>query len=327
MYFCIKSKLINTRLLIFILFLSCLVLSGCRENILFSSWRNQEITIDGKYKDWGATSTYYDEKTKIVLNLVNDADYLYVCLITRNREIEVKIMESGLILWFDRDNKKNKRFGIRFPIGLKKMGMSLEEEPKIDMDRDWRYQEDKSGLIDRNKERLRDKDFNKYLETVEGLQDKIEIIERMGKIQKKGALPKPLSENLDRKQFEKNRPGNFPLEDFQKAGSPELNLDQILKFGIEAKIGRENDYFVYELKIPLIKSNEHPFAISIKNGEPFSLGVEIAGIDVGGGIGKGMPPPGGGRPGKGPPGGPPGSMLGGGDKLHLWVTVALSSNL
>lgn len=327
MYFCIKSKLINTRSLLFILFLSCLVLSGCRENILFSSWHNQEITIDGKYKDWGATSTYYDEKTKVVLNLVNDADYLYVCLITRNREIEVKIMESGLILWFDRDNKKNKTFGIRFPIGLKKMGMSLEEKPKIDMDRDWRDQEDKSGLIDRNKEKLSDKDFNKHLEILEGLQEKIEIIERMGKIQKKGALPKPLSEKSDRKQFDKNRPDNFPPQDFQKGGPPEFTLDQILKFGIEAKLGREDDYFVYELKVPLAKSNEHPFAISIKNGEPFSLGVEIAGIDVGDGMGKGMPSSGGGRSGKGPPGEPPGSMLGGRDELRLWAIVVLSSNL
>jgi hypothetical protein len=317
MYFCKKSKLINTRLFLFILFLSCLVLSGCRENVLFSSWRNQKITIDGKYKDWGAINTYYDEKTKVVLNLVNDADYFCVCLITRNREIEVKIMESGLILWFDRDNKKNKTFGIRFPIGLKKMGMSLEEKPKLDMDRDWRDQEDKSGLIDRNKEKLRDKDFNKHLETLEGLQEKIEIIEKMGKIQKKCALPKPLSEKSD----------NLPPQDFQKGGPSDFTLDQILKFGIEAKADRENDYFVYELKVPLAKSNEHPFAISIKNGEPFSLGVEIAGIDVGDGIDKGMPSPGGGRPGKGPPGGHPGSMSGGRDELHLWATVVLSSNL
>jgi len=327
MYSCIKSKLINTRSLLFILFLSCLILSGCRENVIFSSWRNQEVTIDGKYKDWGATITYYDEKTKVVLNLVNDADYLYVCLITRNREIEAKIMESGLILWFDRDNKKNKVFGIRFPIGLKKMGMSLEEKPKLDMDRDWRDQEDKSGLIDRNKEKLRDKDFNKYLETLEGLQDKIEVIEKMGKIQKKGALPKPLSEKSDRKQFDKNGPGDFPPQDFQKGGPPEFTLDQALKFGIEAKVGRENDYFVYELKVPLAKSNEHLYAINVKNYEPFGLGVEIAGIDVGGGMGRDMPPPpGGGRPGKGP-GRPSGSMLGGRDQLRLWTTVVVSSNL
>jgi hypothetical protein len=303
-----------------------LVVSGCRENTLFSSWRSQEISIDGKYKDWGTNSTYYDEKTKIVLNLVNDTDYLYVCLITRNREIEVKIMESGLILWFDRDNKKNRAFGIRFPIGLRKLGMSLEEKPKIDIERDWRYQEDKSGLIDRNKERLSDKDFNKHLETLEGLQDKIEIIERIGKIRKKGALPKSLPEKSDRKQFEKNRPGNSLPQDFQKAGPPEFTLDQASKFGIEAKAGRENDYFVYELKVPLAKSSEHPFAINIKNDEPFSLGIEIAGIEVGSGMGRDMPPPGGGRPGKGP-GGPSGGILGGRNEFNLWATVVLSSNL
>lgn len=323
MNFCIKTKQMGTGFFLFILFLSSLVFSGCRENILFSSWRDHQIAIDGKYKDWGATTTYYDERTKVILNLINDADYLYVCLITRNREIETKIIESGLILWLDSNNKKNKAFGIRFPVGLKKMGMSLEEGPKMDMDRDWRDQEDKSGLIDRNKERLRDKDFNKHLETVESLQDKIEIVERMGTIQKKGVLPKPLSEKSDRKQFEKNKSVNFPPEDSLKVVPLELTLDQALKFGIEARVGRENDYFVYELKVPLVKSNEHPFTIGIKDNEPFSIGIEIAGIDIRDGKGTDMS-----LPGRGGPGGvSPKSMFGDRDELRLWVTVMLSSGL
>jgi len=135
-----------------IFFLFCLVFLGCGKPTLFSPWRDHEIIIDGKYKDWGTSTTYYDEKAKVVLNLANDADYMYVCMISRNREIETQVMESGFVVWFDPDGGKNKLFGIHFPIGLKRMGMSIEEKGKRDMTRDWQDQEDKSGLIDREKE-------------------------------------------------------------------------------------------------------------------------------------------------------------------------------
>ncbi|MFH1440993.1 MAG: hypothetical protein ABIH18_02990 [Candidatus Omnitrophota bacterium] len=253
-------------ILFFLPVLLCLTLFGCSENNLFSTWRGREINIDGKYTDWNETTIYYDEKTKVVFNLVNDADYLYVCLISRNREIETEIMESGFTMWFDPDGGKKKVFGISFPIGLRRMGMSIEDEKNRDISRDWREQEDRGGLIDRDKERLTDNNFNKRLETLEGLQSKLEILIK----------------------------NNKPLE---------LSLEEAGKLGIEAKVGRENDYFVYELKVPLVKSTEHIYAIEIKEGIPIGLGLEAEG----------------GRPRRRE------SMFGSANELKLWFTVALFS--
>lgn len=91
-----------------LLALLCLSSSGCSKTILFSAWRDRPINIDGKYTDWNKSTAYYDEKTKVVLSLANDAGYLYICLISRNREIETKIMESGLTIWFDPDGGKKR---------------------------------------------------------------------------------------------------------------------------------------------------------------------------------------------------------------------------
>ena len=291
-----KVKLINT--LFSSLVLLCLTSFGCGKTVLLSTWRYRPITIDGKYTDWDKSTAYYDETTKAVLNLANDAEYLYICLISRNREIETNIMEAGLTAWFDPDGGQKKEIGIRFPIG----GLSIDDE-KRDISRDWQDQEDKSGLIDREKERLVDKSFNKRLETLEGLQEKLEIVRGGVDVKGKKKWPKPRGSGSAPGDIGMNKP-------------VELSLEEAGKFGIEAKVGRENDYFVYELKVPLTKSAEHIYAMEVKKDKPIGLGLEVGGFNADipyDAMGDRMPPRRDRRE----------STLGTVNTLKLWFSVAL----
>lgn len=298
------KKIRHINITLFLLAASLLIFSGCNKPNLFSVWRNNEITIDGKYSDWEKSTAYYDEKTKVAINIANDNDYLYICLITRNRELETQIMEAGFVAWFDATGGEGKVFGIRFPTGLREIGISLSEEEK-DQTKNWEDQIDKSELIDKDKERFRDKNFNKRLEKFEGLQEKIEIIET-GSLKDKNNQSKPVPPPHPEKPM-----GDMP----PKPGPAELSLEQAKGMGIEAKVGRENDYFVYELKVPLKKSDKHPFAIGVEPIAQIGLGLETSM----GGMGM-MPggPPGGGRGGM-----PPG--MGSRNKFQLWATVVLVS--
>ncbi|MFA5144462.1 MAG: hypothetical protein WC723_00420 [Candidatus Omnitrophota bacterium] len=303
-------------LLPILLLFICLVLSGCGSGLeLNSDWRLRQIAIDGKYTDWAGTGSYYNEKEKVLINLLNDNDYLYICLITRNRGIETKIMESGFTAWFDPGAGKNKVFGIRFPAGLKRMGMSIEDK-KRDASLDWRDQEDKSGLIDREKERWRDKDFNKRLQTLEGLQGKLEIISGPAEPKDKYKHRRPPSGEAGKEGHAlEKREG--PPGSFFNDGRPmkELSLEEAEKLGIEAKVGQENDYFVYELKVPLTKSMKHPYAIETKAGKQIGLGLEISmsGMDIAGKDG-----------GRAAPGGLMGLDISPEEGFQLWATVTLS---
>jgi len=296
--------------------------SGCGKSNLLSRWREREIRVDGKYSDWSESTAYYDEKSKSVLNLINDTDYLYICLISRNRAIETKIMESGLTIWFDPDGWGKKVFGIRFPIGLKRMGIPLVEEEKIDISRDWQDQEDKSALIDREKGRLMDKNFNKRLETLEGLQERLEIIRGGVDLKGKDKPSRPPAGELDKRDIMKDK--DIAPGEMRKNSPLELSLEEAGKFGIEVKVGRENDYFVYELKVPLMKSTEHIYAIEAKKGEPIGLGLEAGNFSAdmsGNAMGDRVPPAGGRIPGERE------GMFSREDKLKLWFAVTLSSEL
>jgi len=305
-----------------LLVLLCLTSFGCSKTILFSAWRDRPINIDGKYTDWNKSTAYYDENTKVVLNLVNDAGYLYICLISRNRAIENKIMESGLTIWFDHDGGQKKEFGIRFPIGLRRMGMSIDDEEKRDISRDWQDQEDKSGLIDREKERLMDKNFNKRLGTLEGLQEKLEIVRGGVDFKGKNKRLKPPAAGVGKKDVMKDK--SITPGDIRMNKPVELSLEEAGKFGIEAKVGRENDYFVYEIKVPLMKSSEHIYAIEVKKGQPIGLGLEAGNFSadmLANAMGDQKPP----RRDRIPE--ERETMFGSPNKLKLWFSVALSSEL
>ncbi len=100
-------------------------ISGCSRLELASHWRTGQVKIDGQNSEWEGLLTPLDDKLTSV-GLVNDSSYLYIGLITANRDLARQIMRRGLTLWFDRDGGKKKAFGIRFPLGYEGYAPSLD---------------------------------------------------------------------------------------------------------------------------------------------------------------------------------------------------------
>lgn len=103
--------------------------------------------------------------------------------------------------------------------------------------------------------------------------------------------------------------------------------------GIDVAMSFSSGKLVYELKIPLMSRSDRPYAINVRPGSSFGIGIETSPRrDMGqsprrktGGMRR---PPGGGNPGMGGRGGM-GQMPGGGrpgmpKNLKLWLSVSLS---
>jgi hypothetical protein len=93
------------------------LLAGCSSIVLESRWREGQTTIDGVGAAWRDTLVLLDDK-KTFLGLLNDNDYLYIRIVTTNRDFEGQIVRQGLTWWFDRDGGEKKQFGVRFPLGI-----------------------------------------------------------------------------------------------------------------------------------------------------------------------------------------------------------------
>ena len=114
-----KSSLTITLALFFLL-----SLGGCGgTEALQSASLDREITVDGAVEDWQGALTPI-EKKNLSLGLLNDGDYLYVALVSRDRQLINQIMGRGFTVWFDAGGGKAKTFGIRFPLGLLASGFS-----------------------------------------------------------------------------------------------------------------------------------------------------------------------------------------------------------
>lgn len=83
---------------------------------LSSRWRDREIVIDGKSSEWEGTFVAI-EKPSVVIGMMNDAEFLYICLIPQSRDVRAQMLHSGFTLWFDPAGGKENVFGIGFPLG------------------------------------------------------------------------------------------------------------------------------------------------------------------------------------------------------------------
>ena len=107
------------------LFIVTSLQTGCGGKLeLASQSLDRKIKVDGQHGDWEGAMTFM-EKENVSVGLFNDDEFVYVCLVSGDRQIRSQIMNLGLTLWFDPKGGKNKTFGIRFPLGLQEFGMPL----------------------------------------------------------------------------------------------------------------------------------------------------------------------------------------------------------
>ena len=94
----------------FLLFLP-LILSGCSSSVQIQSSYNDKIVVDGKYEEWGTALRSVDDKN-IAAGFANDKNFLYLCLVTSDRNAVRKILMNGLTVWIGSSRGK---IGIKYP--------------------------------------------------------------------------------------------------------------------------------------------------------------------------------------------------------------------
>jgi hypothetical protein len=78
----------------------------------------RQIIVDGKADDW-AGQLFVVGGQKVSLGILNDRDYLYVCVRTDDGAMRRQILRSGLVVWFDPQGGKRKALGIKYPVGMR----------------------------------------------------------------------------------------------------------------------------------------------------------------------------------------------------------------
>ena len=88
-----------------------MIISGCSSSVKVQSSYNDKIVIDGKHDDWG-TALRTVEEGNIAFGFVNDKDFLYLSMVTSDRNAVRKVLMNGLTVWISSSEGK---IGIKYP--------------------------------------------------------------------------------------------------------------------------------------------------------------------------------------------------------------------
>ena len=248
-----------------------LLYSSCGSVELQSHWQESVVTIDGVNQEWNDEASFLEDPG-VAISVSNDAEYIYVCLMTSKRSVQRQVMSQGLIVWFDGGNDKTKDFGIKFPLGISEAG---DVRPDREPGRPGEAGEPEPG-------------------------------ERPG--DRRGAGPGDGQKMFD-EMFDAGiaRQSEFDVIGPAGAGVRRVEFGEIKR--IEVKAGRSRGTFVYELKVPLHSEGDDFYAVNSNAGDVIDVCLESPEIDreaMRERWGGGRPPGGMGGPGGGT-GGPGGT--------------------
>ena len=96
---------------------ACLMAMGCGSVRLDSRWLDREIAVDGDDNEWRDAKLYVKD-WPIEVGVLNDSEYLYLCMTTADRDLQTEVLMRGFELWIDPGGGRKKVVGIRFPLGM-----------------------------------------------------------------------------------------------------------------------------------------------------------------------------------------------------------------
>lgn len=271
-------------------FVSCvmamlLLVAGCNRTVSVDSrWTDGGIVVDGQDNEWRDGGMFFDATTNTKIGIRNDAHDLYLCLVIKEENIERVILQGGFTLWVCRDKNKNKLWGLRYPVGGESVGdMSAPGGPDGGGPgspeggaRSYVDGDIPSGEVDGNSKTDESKGRNGGGPPGEG----------QGRA---GGAP---GDQGDRAFASLN---DFELLSSDDAPGRPIRTEELAGYGIEGRFSRrQGGGLIYEVKIPINKTEQTPFAAepSRKGGYLIGLVSEKAenqgmGGDRSGGMGGG----------------------------------------
>jgi hypothetical protein len=210
--------------ILIILLTSLLSSVSCGGEKVESRYRDREIVIDGNDAEWRGCDQLYDEDSSSRLAVINDEEYIYLCLTTWDRRTQQKILAMGLTVWFDAGGGEARNFGVQYPV--KK---DMEEMRAMRESRSRDVPEMLDGLVERSKYELEiisdeygrerfsigDGDFIKGIEAMLGMRNAILICEMKVPIGKEDSGSYAIGATADREIGLGFETGEFDTEEMR----------------------------------------------------------------------------------------------------------------
>ncbi len=109
-----KNTVLVKTLLVFSLIMAVSFLGFSKEKQFDSRWEVAAAKIDSFNNSWVGEALSFEKKVKVDYAFKNDAENIYVLFIFKDSKYMSSIKNTGMTIWFNREGKKKKKYGIKF---------------------------------------------------------------------------------------------------------------------------------------------------------------------------------------------------------------------
>lgn len=227
---------------------------GCSSAVqLVSSWKQTDITIDGKQNDWQG-DLYSLKKAMVTIGIRNDDKNLYLCFISNEKNVQRQIMGSGFTVWFDPTGGTDETYGIQFPVGFAKGEVSPAMGGNL------------SGALPSSMENMNDdemfSDNNAMPPPMRGRDSSMHALPEFGGNNSNNKTPSMFNSGQSEVKFLGPK-----KDDIQLSTLIELKT-------VKVQVGGTRQSFVYELQVPLHKTEDFPFTLASTDAKNI-IGIEF----------------------------------------------------
>jgi hypothetical protein len=99
---------------LFLVILSISISAFAKDDMFQSRWINAKIMMDGSDEDWAPEMLQTYKKYGVDYAFKNNGNYMLALFVFKDPQYLTSVKESGIIVWLNTDEKKKKRYGIRF---------------------------------------------------------------------------------------------------------------------------------------------------------------------------------------------------------------------
>jgi hypothetical protein len=93
------------------------ILAGCSPKLAPEGhYQETPVVADGNADDWALPLRFSNSAFTMQYNVTNDDKNLYVCVVSTDDNTQLRILRSGMTIYFDPKGKKNKDISLHFPI-------------------------------------------------------------------------------------------------------------------------------------------------------------------------------------------------------------------
>jgi hypothetical protein len=92
-------------------------IAGCSPKLAPEGhYQQTPVVADGSADDWALPLRFSNTAFTMQYNVTNDDKNLYICVVSNDDNTQLRILRSGMTIYFDPKGKKNKDISLHFPI-------------------------------------------------------------------------------------------------------------------------------------------------------------------------------------------------------------------